>query len=67
MPGLNGDRFLAEMHARKPAIKSILTTGHADDEEIRKAKAEAGIFAYIRKPWQPSELACAIDACLAPG
>jgi CheY-like chemotaxis protein len=65
MPGLRGDSFLAEMRLRRPAMMSILTTGQADDEAIRRAKSEAGISACVKKPWQPEDLARAIDACLA--
>jgi response regulator RpfG family c-di-GMP phosphodiesterase len=64
MPGIKGDRFLAALHARRPATKSILLTGQADEDAIRRVSEEAGISACVRKPWRSDELARAIDACL---
>jgi DNA-binding NarL/FixJ family response regulator len=64
MPGIPGDRFLAEMREKRPAMKSILMTGQADEEAILKAQAEAGISACVQKPWRPEELARAIELCL---
>jgi DNA-binding NtrC family response regulator len=65
MPGLRGDRFLAALRARKPHIRSILMTGHADEESIRRAKDEAEICACVQKPWRAEDLARTIEACLS--
>lgn len=65
MPGVRGDSFLADMRVRRPYVKSILMTGQSDDEAIRKVKAEAGVSACVKKPWDPAKLAEAIDACLS--
>ena len=65
MPGVRGDAFLAEMRVLRPAMKSILMTGQADDEAIKRAKEEAGISACVKKPWRPDDLARAIEECLA--
>jgi CheY-like chemotaxis protein len=67
MPGLRGDAFLVALRERRPGIKSILMTGQADGESIRRAREEAGISACISKPWRPEELARAIEESLAPG
>jgi len=64
MPGVRGDAFLAQMRVRRPAMKSILMTGQADEEAIRRARDEAGISACVKKPWRPDELARAIESCL---
>jgi DNA-binding NarL/FixJ family response regulator len=65
MPGIPGDRFLVALHERRPGIKSILMTGRADGDSIKKARQDAGISAYITKPWQPEVLARAIESCLS--
>jgi DNA-binding NtrC family response regulator len=65
MPGLRGDQFLIELRARRPRIRSILMTGQADDEAVKKAREEAGICACIQKPWRADRLAKAIEDCLS--
>jgi CheY-like chemotaxis protein len=65
MPGVRGDRFLISLRERRPEIKSILMTGQADADAIRRAQEEAGICACVHKPWRPEELAAAIERCLS--
>jgi DNA-binding NtrC family response regulator len=65
MPGVRGDQFLVELHARKPAIKAILVTGHADEAAVERARREAGLAAALRKPWRPEELFSAVESALA--
>ena len=65
MPGVRGDQFLVELHARKPAIKAILVTGHADEAAVERARREAGLAAALRKPWRPDELFSAVESALA--
>jgi DNA-binding NtrC family response regulator len=64
MPGQRGDQFLVALRERRPEIKSILMTGQADEDAIRRAEEEAGICACIQKPWRPEALARAIEECL---
>lgn len=65
MPGIRGDQFLVELHARYPHIKSILVTGHADEDAIARARVEAGLCACVKKPWRGAELVQTIESCLA--
>jgi DNA-binding NtrC family response regulator len=65
MPGVRGDQFLVELHSRRPEIKAILVTGHADEAAVERARREAGLGAVLRKPWRPEELFNAVEACLA--
>jgi DNA-binding NtrC family response regulator len=67
MPGVRGDQFLVELHHRRPDIKAILITGHADAESVDRARREAGLCACIHKPWRSEELYSVIEGCLAPG
>ncbi|HOX33073.1 MAG TPA: response regulator [Spirochaetales bacterium] len=64
MPGVRGDQFLVELHARKPWIKAILVTGHADEAAVERARREAGLAAALRKPWRPEELFSAVETAL---
>jgi DNA-binding NtrC family response regulator len=65
MPGVRGDQFLVELHLRRPGVKTILITGHADEVAVERAKREAGLGAVLRKPWRPEELFNAVESCLA--
>lgn len=67
MPGVRGDQFLVELHTRRPEIKAILVTGHADEGAVERARREAGLGAVLRKPWRPEELFAAVEGCLAGG
>ncbi|HTX71628.1 MAG TPA: response regulator [Rectinemataceae bacterium] len=64
MPGMRGDQFLVELHAKRPGIKAILITG-LSDEDSEKAWKDSGLCACIRKPWRSEELYRAIENCLA--
>lgn len=50
MPEMKGSDFLLEVKAKYPEIVSILLTGFSETTEIIKA-VDAGIFAYMLKPW----------------
>lgn len=65
MPGVRGDQFLVELHSRRPGIKAILITGHAEADSVERAKKEAGLCAFVRKPWRPEELYSVIERCLS--
>jgi DNA-binding NtrC family response regulator len=65
MPGVRGDQFLVELHAKRPEVKAILVTGHADEAAVERARREAGLGAVLRKPWRPEELFSAVEAALA--
>ena len=65
MPGVRGDQFLIELHFKRPSVKTILITGHADEAAVERARREAGLGAVLRKPWRPEELFDAVEACLA--
>lgn len=64
MPGVRGDQFLVELHARRPEVKSILITGHADEAAVERARREASLGAVLRKPWRSEELFSAVEFCL---
>lgn len=56
MPGLKGDEFLTQAHARSPQSIKILLTGFANIEAIGNAINHANLYRYIGKPWQEADL-----------
>ncbi len=66
MPGTRGDEFLRELHAEKPAIKLAMLSGHAEDAQMRRLKEEAGLVAYLAKPYGSGDLAALVRSALSP-
>lgn len=64
MPGIKGDEFLIRVHQKYPSIVKVLLTGQANDDAIRRAENEAGLFAVIHKPWSDQDLFNIIKAGL---
>lgn len=64
MPGIKGDEFLIRVHQKYPSIVKVLLTGQANDDAIRRAENEAGLFAVIHKPWTDQDLFNIIKAGL---
>jgi len=53
---MDGISFLAKVREIKPEIPRIILTGYADKENAIKAINEVGLFQYIEKPWDNSDL-----------
>jgi CheY-like chemotaxis protein len=64
MPGMRGDEFLMQVHARFPDIVTVLLTGHADEAAIARARQYANLHAYIAKPWTEENLISIIQSGL---
>lgn len=56
MPEMDGITFLAKVRQLRPDVPRILLTGYADKENAIKAINEVGLFQYIEKPWDNSDL-----------
>ena len=56
MPNMNGIDFLTQVKALQPEATRILLTGYADKESAVKAINQVGLFQYIEKPWDNSQL-----------
>lgn len=56
MPEMDGISFLAKVRQLRPDVPRILLTGYADKENAIKAINEVGLFQYIEKPWDNSDL-----------
>lgn len=56
MPGINGIELLTQLKALHPEATRILLTGYADKESAVKAINQVGLFQYVEKPWDNSQL-----------
>tara|TARA_B110000211_G_C14073315_1_gene550905 strand:+ start:60 stop:2735 length:2676 start_codon:yes stop_codon:yes gene_type:complete len=61
MPGMSGTEFMSKAKKTTPNSKFILLTGYTDIEALEKAINEVGIWQYVKKPWEPSNLKIIID------
>ena len=56
MPRMNGVQFLGRVKQAQPEASRILLTGHADKQNAIEVINTVGLFQYIEKPWDNSEL-----------
>ena len=64
MPHMNGLEFLKEVKALYPHILAIMLTGQAEIEVAVQAINEAGVYKFIQKPWDDSDLKITIRRAL---
>lgn len=61
MPGMTGTEFMIEAKKILPKSKYILLTGYTDIEALEKAINQVGLWQFVKKPWEPSNLKFIID------
>ena len=61
MPQMTGVELLAESLKTHPQAIRILLTGYTDIESIVKAINNGQVYRYVTKPWDPVDLANAVD------
>ncbi len=61
LPGMRGDELLAAARARRPGLKAIVMSGHAE----RASAPEQLDVVWLRKPLAPNELVRAVHETLA--
>ena len=61
MPGMTGIQLLAEAKRRQPEAARVLLTGHADKASAIQAINEVGLFHYLEKPWDNTQLLLVIQ------
>ena len=64
MPGMQGDKLLARIHALTPNALTILLTGQSSVEAIRNAVNEANLYRFIAKPWNEADLVLTVREAL---
>lgn len=63
MPVMAGVELLGHLRSLKPDVARILLTAYGDMGVLTLAINHAGVFHYLKKPWQPEELqAVVVDA-----
>lgn len=62
MPRMKGDELLIKVKELAPDAIKILLTGQADLDGVRNAINQAGLYRFIAKPWDASDLLLTVDA-----
>jgi two-component system cell cycle sensor histidine kinase/response regulator CckA len=62
MPGLTGEQTLAVMHARWPALRTVVMSGH--NMQSMDALRSLGVVGFIEKPYLPHELLHLVEDAL---
>jgi PAS domain S-box-containing protein len=61
MPGISGTEFMIQAKKTLPYAKYILLTGYTDIEALENAINKVGLWQYIKKPWETSNLKFVLD------
>jgi two-component system response regulator HupR/HoxA len=64
MPGEPGTALLERLRNR-PGVVGMLLTGHAEFDEVRRARNDPGIYHVLLKPYQPEMLLHRVRSALA--
>lgn len=64
MPGMDGVAFLQKVKAEQPRTLTIMLTGESDIQVAMHAINEAGVYKFIMKPWDDSDLKVTIRRAL---
>jgi signal transduction histidine kinase/CheY-like chemotaxis protein len=66
MPGMSGEETFRALRAIQPDVKVLLSTGYAPDEATQKF-TEEGLAGFLRKPYDPDELASEVQRIIERG
>lgn len=64
MPVMTGVEFLRKAQLKQPDATRILLTGFADIEVVIEAVNSGGIYRYLNKPWDPTDLLQTVDSAV---
>ncbi len=64
MPGMTGLQLLAKAKEFQPEAARVLLTGHADKQSAIKAINDVGLYQYLEKPWDNSQLLLVINGAI---
>jgi response regulator RpfG family c-di-GMP phosphodiesterase len=64
MPKMTGLQLLARAKDLQPEAARVLLTGHADKQSAIQAINEVGLFQYLEKPWDNSQLLLVIQSAI---
>jgi DNA-binding NarL/FixJ family response regulator len=66
MPAMTGDQVVPLLHARRPDLPVILSSGYSEPEAIRRI-GTADVAAFLQKPYTAWMLAEKVSAVLSNG
>jgi DNA-binding NtrC family response regulator len=61
MPRINGLQLLARAKQLQPETTRVLLTGHADKQSAIQAINDVGLYQYVEKPWDNTQLLLVIQ------
>jgi DNA-binding NtrC family response regulator len=64
MPNMNGIQMLGHARDLQPEAARILLTGHADKSSAIQAINEIGLYHYLEKPWDNSQLLLILNSAI---
>ncbi|HBY59594.1 MAG TPA: hypothetical protein DEH78_07205 [Solibacterales bacterium] len=64
MPKMNGIQLLAKAKEHQPEAARVLLTGHADKQSAIQAINDIGLYQYLEKPWDNSQLLLVIQGAI---
>jgi response regulator RpfG family c-di-GMP phosphodiesterase len=64
MPKMNGIQLLAKAKQLQPEAARVLLTGHADKQSAIVAINDVGLYQYLEKPWENSQLLLVIRSAI---
>jgi response regulator RpfG family c-di-GMP phosphodiesterase len=64
MPKMTGLQLLAKAKDLQPEAARVLLTGHADKQSAIHAINDVGLFQYLEKPWDNSQLLLVINSAI---
>jgi DNA-binding NtrC family response regulator len=64
MPKMTGIQLLAKAKEYQPEAARVLLTGHADKQSAINAINNVGLYQYLEKPWDNSQLLLVINSAI---
>lgn len=64
MPDVDGISFLSQIRETHPQVTRLLFTAYSGEELLIEAVNRAGIFHFIKKPWESGELKLTMERAL---
>jgi putative nucleotidyltransferase with HDIG domain len=64
MPGMDGIELLENVRSRAPDTVRILVSGKADFQTVVDVINRVGLFNFVLKPWDPTELKTTIERAM---
>ena len=64
MPKMNGIQLLGRAKQLQPEAARVLLTGHADKQSAIQAINDVGLYQYLEKPWDNSQLLLVVQSAI---